>query len=292
MERIRFPEPVVAMAIEPKTQADREALTRALQALCDEDPTFCVAANPDTGQMLIKGMGELHLEIIKDRLLREYRVGANTGAPMVACRETITRPGSGACEFDKEIGGKRQFGQISLRLEPRPRQAGNQVEFRVAPNQLPLEFRPVVEEGLRAGMTTGVLGNYAITDVKAIVSGAAAHPVDSTDAAFRTAAMLAFREAVLQAGPVLLEPIMALEIWTPSEFVGDVLGDLTARRGKVKEHASQPPWQIIRAEVPLAELFGYATTIRSLTRGRANYTMEPRFFEIVPEQIQQRFLSR
>ncbi len=292
LERISFPEPVVSMAIEPKTQADRDTLTGALQALSEEDPTFCVSTNPDTGQLLINGMGELHLEIIKDRILREYRVAANTGTPMVACRETITGRGSATYEFDRDIGGRRQFAKIKLELEPRARQAGNTVEFRVSPNQLPLAFRQVVEAGIRDGLATGVLGHFPMVDVKAVVSGAEAHSVDSTDAAFRTAAIMAFREAVSRAAPVLLEPIMALEIFTPSEYIGDVLGDLTARRGKVKEHASHPPLQVIRADVPLAEIFGYATTIRSLTRGRASYTMEPRVFEIVPEDIQQRILSR
>ncbi len=292
LERIRFPEPVVAMAIEPKTQADRDALDRALRSLSDEDPTFSVTTNADTGQTLINGMGELHLEIVKDRLLREYRVAASTGAPIVACRETVTRPAAGECEFDREIGGKRQFGSIRLELAPRPRQAGNTVEFRVRPDQLPAEFRPGVEEGIRDGLATGVLGHFPLVDVGVTVSGAAAHPVDSTEAAFRAAAVMAFREAVRQAAPVLLEPIMALEIVAPAECLGDILGDLTARRGKVRELVSQPPRQVVRADVPLAELFGYATAIRSLTRGHADYTMEPRLFAIVPEDVQQRILSR
>lgn len=292
LERIRFPEPVVAMAVEPKTQADREALTKALQAMSDEDPTFCVTKDADTGQTLINGMGELHLEIIRDRIWREYHVAANTGEPTVAYRETISRPGTGEYEFDRDIGGKRQFGKIRLDLEPTGRQSGNPIEFKVSPIQLPAIFRSAVEEGIRDGMVTGVLGHFAMMDIRVAVSAAVAHPVDSTEVAFRTAAIMAFREAVQNAAPVLLEPIMALEIFTPSEYMGDVLGDLNARRGKVKELASQPPLRIIRADVPLAELFGYTTKIRSLTRGRAGYTMEPRVFEIVPEEIQQRILSR
>jgi len=292
LERIRFPEPVVAMAVEPKTQADREALTKALQAMSDEDPTFCVTKDADTGQTLINGMGELHLEIIRDRIWREYHVAANTGEPTVAYRETISRPGTGEYEFDRDIGGKRQFGKIRLDLEPTGRQSGNPIEFKVSPIQLPAIFRSAVEEGIRDGMVTGVLGHFAMMDIRVAVSAAVAHPVDSTEVAFRTAAIMAFREAVQNAAPVLLEPVMALEIFTPSEYMGDVLGDLNARRGKVKELASQPPLRIIRADVPLAELFGYTTKIRSLTRGRAGYTMEPRVFEIVPEEIQQRILSR
>ncbi len=292
LERIRFPEPVMAMAIEPKSQADRETLDKALRALGDEDPTFAVGTNAATGQLIINGMGELHLEIIRDRLLREYRVLANTGAPMVAFRETITRPGNGRHEFDRDIGGRRQFGAIALSLAPGARQAGNRVEFKVHPDLLPAVFRPAVEAGIRDGLATGVLGHFAMVDVSVTVTGAASHPVDSTEVAFHTAAALAFREAALGSAPALLEPIMALEIYTPSEFMGDVLGDLSARRGKVTEHESHPPMQVLRADVPLAELFGYATTIRSLTRGRANYTMEPKVFARVPEDIQQRLLSR
>lgn len=292
LERIRFPEPVMAMAIEPKTQADRKALAKALQELSDEDPTFFVTMDSDTGQTLIKGMGELHLEIVRDRIRREYHVAANAGEPMVAYRETISRHGSGEYVFDREIGGKRQFGSIRLDVEPQSRQSGNAIEFHVSPNQLPAIFRPIVEAGIHDGLVTGILGHFAIMDVKVSVSAAIADSVDSTEVAFRTAAVMAFRNAIQNAAPVLLEPIMELEIFTPSEYMGDVLGDLNTRRGKVKELASQPPLQVIRAEVPLVELFGYTTTIRSLTRGHADYTMEPQMFAIVPADIQQRILSR
>ena len=237
-------------------------------------------------------MGELHLENIKDRLWREYHLPANTGAPTISYRETISRPGAAAQEFDRTIGGQRQFAKLRLELSPQPRQSGNVIEFNLSPNSLPLQFRPAVEAGIRDGLVTGVLGQFAIIDIKVELLDALAHPVDSTEMAFRSAAVMAFRAAVRQAAPVLLEPIMALEILTPNEYMGDILGDLNARRGKVKDLVSQPPLQIIRADVPLAELFGYATAIRSLTRGRASYTMEPRLFEVVPKEIQQRVLNR
>ncbi len=292
LERIRFPEPVVSMAVEPKTQADRDELTRALEALSEEDPTFKVARHPDTGQMLVSGMGELHLEIIKDRLWREYKVRANAGEPMVAYRETLGGSAGAAHCFDREIAGSRQFGGLELALAPAARQAGNSIAFDVSPEALPEAFRDDVAAGLQDALATGLLGPFPIVDVAVRVVAAEWHPKDSTGTAFRTAAVMAFREAFRRASPVILEPIMALDIVAPAETLGDVLGDLSARRGKVKGLGSQPPAQIIRAEVPLAELFGYTTAIRSLTRGRAHYTMEPLLFEVVPEQIQQRILSR
>jgi elongation factor G len=292
LERIRFPEPVVSMAIEPKTQADREDLIKSLTALSEEDPTFKVSTHPDTGQTLVNGMGELHLEIIKDRLWREYKVKANAGEPTVAYRETVTVAGLASHCFDREIGGCRQFAGVTLTVVPAPRKAGNKIDIQVSTESLPHEFRSAVSVGIQDALATGLLGHFPVVDVVVSVTAVSCDLQDSTEVAFRTAAILAFREALKEALPVLLEPIMALEIVTPAETMGDVLGDLNARRGKVKGLASQPPAQIIRAEVPLAELFGYATAIRSLTKGRASYTMEPLMFEMVPEQIQKRILSR
>ncbi|MFA5042951.1 MAG: elongation factor G [Kiritimatiellia bacterium] len=292
LERIRFPEPVVSMAIEPKTQADREDLIKSLAALSEEDPTFKVSTHPDTGQTLVNGMGELHLEIIKDRLWREYKVKANAGEPTVAYRETVTAVGAASYCFDREIGGRRQFAGLTLTVAPAPRKAGNKIDVQVSTESLPHEFRSAVADGIQDALATGLLGHFPVVDVIVSVTAASCDVSDSTEVAFRTAAVMAFREALKEAAPVLLEPIMSLEIVTPAETMGDVLGDLNARRGKVKGLASQPPAQIIRAEVPLAELFGYATAVRSLTRGRAGYTMEPFMFEIVPEQIQKRILSR
>jgi len=292
LERIRFPEPVVSMAIEPKTKADRDQLAAALRALTDEDPTFCVTTNPDTGQTLISGMGELHLEIIKNRIWHEYKVLANAGQPIVAYRESIRASASADFVFDREIGGKRQFAALTIMVSPRPKGQGVEVAFKVKPDQLPVIYRTAVEDGIHDALTTGILGHYPMIDMKVEVVGARFDVHDSTDTAFRTAAIMGFREAVKLSRPVLLEPIMALEIITPDEYIGDVLGDLNARRGKIIGVVSRHALQVIRADVPLVELFGYTTTLRSLTRGRGSHTMEPVAFENVPEQVQKEVLSR
>lgn len=292
LERIRFPEPVVSMAIEPKTKSDRDQLAIALNALTDEDPTFRVTTNPDTGQTLINGMGELHLEIIKNRIWHEYKVQANAGQPIVAYRESIKAAASADFVFDREIGGKRQFAALTIMVSPRPRGQGTELIFKVRPDHLPVIYRAGVENGINDALVTGILGHYPMIDMKIEVIDARFDVRDSTDTAFRTAAVMAFRNAVKLAEPVLLEPIMALEITTPDEYIGDVLGDVNARRGRIIGVVSKPPTQIIRADVPLVELFGYTTTLRSLTRGRGSHTMEPVAFEIVPEQIQKQVLTR
>ncbi len=291
LERIRFPEPVVAMAIEPKTQSDRDKLSMGLDALAHEDPTFQVRIDPDTGQTLINGMGELHLEIIKDRLWREYNVHANAGEPMVSYRETVKACGTGEYVFDREISGRRQFGSVSLEVEALPRNSKTVITMDVSTGKLPLTFRSFVEDGIREGLATGVLRHYAILDVRVNITDAEWDADDSSDVAFKTASVMALREALKKASPVLLEPIMAVEVVTPSEYMGDILGDINARRGKVKDMQSHPPVQIISANVPLAELFGYTTAIRSLSRGRANCTMEPFLFEVVPDLIQKKLLE-
>ncbi len=292
LERIEFPDPVIAMAIEPKTQADRDKLKDALAALADEDPTFQVATNSDTGQMLIKGMGELHLEIIKDRMFCEFRVDANAGKPMVAYRETVTSVGRGENKFEREIGGHGQYGHVVLEVSPAERGAENSIEFSLSAEKIPTQFRGAIEEGIRDGLLTGVVGNYPLDDVRVNVVDGSFHPVDSTETAFRSAAVLALRDATQAAKPVLLEPIMKLEIITPEVHLGDVLGDVNGRRGKVTEIEAREAAQIIHALVPLAELFGYATQLRSLTKGRASYSMEPCSFEIVPESLQQSLINR
>ena len=292
LERIKFPEPVVAMAVEPKTKADRDQLTAALAALADEDPTFRVSSDPDTGQMLINGMGELHLEIIKDRILREYKVRANAGQPIVAYRETIAAEAKGEFVFDREIGGKRQFAGLTLKVIPRARGQGNEILFKLTADKLPALYRPGVEAGINDALATGILGHYPMIDMRIEIIGASFDSQDSTEVAFRTAAVMAFRQTVSRARPALLEPIMTLEIITPDEYIGDVLGDMNARRGKITGVLSRPPTQIIKADVPLVELFGYTTTLRSLTRGRGSHTMEPMAFEMVPENIQKQILNR
>jgi elongation factor G len=292
LERIRFPEPVMFMAIEPRSRADREKLDGALQALAAEDPTCQIRSDPETGQTVLSGMGELHLEILVDRMRRECGVEAVTGRPMVAYYETVTGRGHGDHRFDREIAGRRQYAHVGLDVEPAIRASGNRIEFRVSTSDVPEEFWKAIEDGLNDGISTGVLGRYRMTDVLLTVCQGSFLPELSTDVAFRTAAVMAFREAVLAASPQFLEPIMSLEIVAPGESTGDVLGDLNGRRGRVHEMVTRGEMQVVRAGVPLAELFGYSTVIRSLTRGRATYTMEPEQFEIVPAAIREELLNR
>ena len=292
LERIRFPEPVMSMAIEPKSQADRDKLNEAMSALAAEDPTCVVSVDQDTGQTLLSGMGELHLEILKDRMLREYKVQANSGRPMVAYRETVLGEGRGEHRFERDIAGQRQLAEVAIEVEPAARGSGIATEFDVPASRIPSDFRGAVELGIRDALATGVVANYAMTDVHVRVVGGFFSEQESTEMAFHTAAVMAARQAANAARPVLLEPIMALEILMPSEHLGDVLNDLSARRGHVSEMTSKESLQVVRARVPLAELFGYSTAIRSLTRGRASYTMEPTCFDVVPEAIQQKLLER
>lgn len=292
LESIEFPEPVIAMAIEPKTQADRDSLTEALQSMMDEDPTFRVTTNEDTGQTIINGMGELHLEIIKDRVLREFKVQANAGKPVVAYRESAQSTGVGEFTFEREIGGRGHFAKLIVEVSPRERGTGNQVDLKVSKEVIPAEFHLPIKQGLSDALMTGVLGNYPIVDVNVTVTGGAAHPVDSSEMAFRTAAVMALRDAVGQSAPTLLEPIMKLEIIAPEEHLGDVMNDLNGRRGRIREIEARDAVQIVHVDVPLAEMFGYATTLRSLTKGRASYTMEPQSFEAVPDSMQETILNR
>ena len=292
LERITFPEPVVSMAIEPKTQADKDKMNAALQELSEEDPTFRVGKDLETGQTIVQGMGELHLEIIRDRMLREFKVKANAGRPMVAYRETIRQAGKAEFAFDRELGGKRHFAVVGVALEKNERGSGNSVDFVLPSDSMPHAFRSVVEEGIRDGLSTGVLGSFPIVDVRVSVVSGQWHPVDSSEIAFRSAASMSLREAVQTARPVLLEPIMALEIVTPEEHLGDVLGDLNMRRGQVKDVAQRDGTRVVEASVPLAELFGYATTLRSLTRGRAGYAMEPTRFDVVPDSLSLELMNR
>lgn len=292
LERITFPEPVIAMAVEPKTQADRDKLRESLQALADEDPTFLVKTDADTGQTLISGMGELHLEIIRDRLFREFKVQANAGKPTVAYRETILNTGSASHVFQREIGGRGHYAEVGLEVSPRERGQGNVVEFAVSESQIPAQFHEFVEQGVHDGLITGILANYPLIDVRVRVISGGFHPVDSSEVAFRSAAIMALREAVRAAQPALLEPIMKVEIVTPDEHLGDVIGDVNGRRGRIKEMAAQEGAQVVQAEIPLAELFGYSTGLRSLTRGRASYSMEPARFDAVPPNLQESIVNR
>ncbi len=292
LERITFPEPVISMAIEPRTQADKEKMFSALQALSEEDPTFKISSNPETGQTLISGMGELHLEIIKDRMLREFKVQANAGRPMVAYRETITKKNQAFHVFDRELAGSRVYAEVVLEVAPRNRGTGNSIVFQAKNTKIPKEFEGPVREGIASGLITGILGNYSLIDVDVCVKDGGFHPEYSTDVAFRSAAIMALRDAARGASPALLEPIMKMEIVVPDEHLGDVLGDMNGRRGKIKDMAAQDGSQVIHAEAPLAELFGYATSLRSATRGRASYSMEPCLFDVVPESLMNSIVSR
>lgn len=292
LERIAFPEPVIRMAIEPKTSADREPLIEALQIMADEDPTFKVTIDGDTGQTLISGMGELHLEIIKDRMLREHKVQANAGKPVVAYRETILNASAAEYVFDREIAGKHAYAKVRISLEPLARGSGNEIIFSAKDDEIPQQFRDSIEQGLRDGLQTGILGNYPLIDLRASTISGDFHPVDSSELAFRSATVMALRQALQLAKPTLLEPVMKLEILIPDEHLGEVIGDMNGRRGRIREMRAADAMQVVHAEIPLAELFGYSTSLRSLTRGRASYSMEPSSFEVVPENLQQGILNR
>jgi len=283
---IEFPDPVISMAVEPKSQSDREELAKVLDILSDEDPTFKVAINEETGQTIISGMGELHLEILKDRMLREFKVKANAGNPTVAYRETIQKTATGTHTFEREIAGKLTFARVELKLEPLARGTGT--EIAITPNKLDLpdDLREEVEEGVKDAIATGVLGSYPMTDLKITVQRVEFDKDEPSDVACRSATLMAFREGAHVAGAALLEPIMLLEVSTPEEHMGEIISDLNTRRGKINQMNANGALQIVKAEVPLAELFGYSTAMRSLSKGRANYTMEPALFAIVPEKLQ------
>ncbi len=285
LESIEVPEPVISVAIEPKTKDDQDKLGTALHKIAVEDPSFRVRYDEETGETIISGMGELHLEIIIDRLRREFKVQANVGRPQVSYRETITKPVKVEGKFIKQTGGRGQYGHVWLEMEPLP--AGKGFEFidAITGGVIPKEYIPAVERGIREAMEKGVIAGYPVTDVRVRLVDGSYHEVDSSDMAFAIAASMAFKEGVKKGAPVLLEPIMLLEVIVPEQYVGDVMGDITARRGKVTGIEMRKNAQVIRAHVPLAEMFGYATTLRSATQGRATYTMQFSHYEPVPAKI-------
>jgi elongation factor G len=292
LEAIEFPDPVIQIAIEPKTKADQERLSEALQKLAKEDPSFRVSVNRETGQTLIAGMGELHLEIIVDRMLREFKVDANVGKPQVAYRETIRRVAEAEGRFVRQSGGHGQYGVVELRLEPLPKGGGFEFTDETKGGAIPRNFVPAVEEGVKEAMETGVMAGYPMVDVRAVLLDGQYHEVDSSELAFKIAGSMAFKEAVEKAHPVLLEPVMEVEVVTPQEFMGDVIGDLNSRRGKILEMQTRAGVQVITARVPLASMFGYATRLRSITQGRATYTMQFAVYEPVPPQIYEELTTR
>ncbi len=291
LEAIRFPEPVISVAIEPKTKDDQDRMGEALNKLAEEDPTFRTRYDPETGQTLISGMGELHLEIITDRLRREFRVQANVGKPEVAFKETITKPAAAEGRFIRQTGGRGQYGVVRLEVAPNERGKGIEIIDKVVGGEIPREFIPAAMQGVRDALETGPLAGYPVLDVIVTITGGDSHPVDSSELAFRTAGAMAARDALERAEPVLLEPIMRVEISTPEEFFGDVIGDLNGRRGHVIGVETRGSLHIVRALVPLAETFGYATDLRSLSQGRATYSMEFDHYEEVPRALAEKLVG-
>jgi elongation factor G len=292
LEPIRFPEPVISIAIEPKTKADQDAMNVALGRLAEEDPTFNVRTDADSGQIIISGMGELHLEIIVDRLLREYRVEANVGRPQVAYRETISRPSQAEGRFIRQTGGRGQYGHVWLRLEPQPRGSGFEFVNQIVGGTIPKEFIPAVKAGVEEALLSGPLSGNPVTDLKVILYDGSYHEVDSSEIAFKIAGSMALREGVSKGKPILLEPIMRVEIVTPEEFLGEIIADLNARRGQIEGLEVRGSDRLIHCSVPLVEMFGYATDLRSLTQGRATHTMEFDHYQEAPPHLGEEVMLR
>ena len=292
LERITFPDTVISMAIEPKGKADYEKMAIALRKLMLEDPSFKFTYDPETNQTIIKGMGELHLEIIVDRLLREHKVESNVGKSQVAYKETIQRTVEAEGKFIRQSGGHGQYGHVWLKVEPLPRGTGIEFENDITGGTIPKEFIPGIEKGFRESVDSGVLGGYPVVDVKASVFDGSFHDVDSSELAFKIAASMAFKDGCTKASPVILEPIMKVEVLTPEENMGDVIGDLNSRRGVILGMETKKGVQVISAEVPLAEMFGYVSTLRSLTKGRANYSMQFEVYREVPKNVQDQLVVK
>jgi len=292
LEKMEFPEPVISMAIEPKSKADREKLSLALSSLSEEDPTFQVKTNEETGQTIISGMGELHLEILRDRMLREFKVEANVGKPQVSYKETITKPGKAENKFVKQSGGRGQYAHVVLEVTPNERGKGNEIINKIVGGVIPKEYITPTIKGIQEGLTTGVLAGYNLVDMKVSIVFGSFHEVDSSEMAFKICASMAVRAAARQCSPTILEPIMNIVVTTPEEYLGDIIGDLNRRRGKILGQDMQKKTLIISSEVPLSEMFGYSTQLRSLSSGRATYTMEPSHFEKVPVKIQEEIMKK
>ncbi len=292
LEAMEFPEPVISVAIEPKTKADQEKLSQALAKLAQEDPTFKVTVDAETGQTIISGMGELHLEIIVDRLLREFKVSGNVGMPQVAYRETVKSMSKAEGKFVRQTGGRGQYGHVYIEIGPSEQGKGFDFENKIVGGTIPREFINPVEKGIKEAMDSGVLAGYPVVDVKATLYDGSFHEVDSSEMAFKIAGSMAFKEASKKAHPVLLEPMMSVEVVTPEEYMGDVIGDLNARRGKIQEMSRRGNVQVIKAMVPLSEMFGYATDLRSKTQGRATYTMQFDHYEEVPKTIADKIIAK
>ena len=292
LESIQFPEPVIFVAIEPKTTADQEKLGMSLAKLAEEDPTFRVKGDPETGQTIISGMGELHLEIIVDRLLREFKVDANVGKPQVAYKETIRAESEAEGKFIRQTGGRGQYGHVWLKIEPLAAGKGFEFVNKIVGGTVPREYIAPVEAGIKEAMATGVIAGYPVIDIRATLFDGSYHDVDSSEIAFKIAASMGFKEGVRRAKPVLLEPVMKVEVEVPEQYMGDVIGNLSSRRGHIEEMESRAGIQTIKAKVPLATMFGYSTDLRSLTQGRGNYTMEFNEYREVPKALADQLIEK
>ncbi len=292
LEPMDFPEPVIRLAIEPKTKADQEKLGTALGKLAQEDPTFKINTDPDTAQTIISGMGELHLEIITDRLVREFGVGVSVGKPQVAYKETIRQSAKAEGKYIKQTGGRGQYGHVKLEVSPLPPGSGFEFLNEIVGGSIPREFIKPVEEGIKEAMQTGPLAGYEVRDVRVVLYDGSYHDVDSSEMAFKIAGSIGFKEALSRARPVLLEPIMSVEVVVPEQYMGDVIGDLNSRRGKIERMEPRAGTQVITAKVPLAEMFGYATDLRSKTQGRANYSMHFAHYEEAPKSVSEGVIAR
>jgi elongation factor G len=291
LEPPTFPEPVISMAVEPKTKADQEKLAIALNRLSEEDPTFMVKTDEETGQTIISGMGELHLEIIIDRIRREFKVEANTGAPQIAYRETITKAANGEGKLVKQSGGRGQYGHVRLEMKPNEKGKGLTIENKVVGGEIPKDYISAVYKGVNEAMTNGIIAGYPVIDVHVDILGGSYHDVDSNENAFTMAAIFAMKDGFKKAKSILLEPIMAVEVSTPDDYQGDVMGDLSRRRGHIQNTESKGKLSIVHANVPLKEMFGYSTAVRTLSSGRASYAMTPSHFEQVPTNIVEEIVS-
>ncbi|MBK8422967.1 MAG: elongation factor G [Elusimicrobia bacterium] len=292
LESMKFPEPVISVAIEPKSKADEEKMGVALGRLEDEDPTFRVRTDTETNQTIIAGMGELHLDIIVDRMKREFNVQANVGAPQVAFRETFRKKVESEGKYIKQTGGRGQYGHVWLELEPLPPASGFEFVDKIKGGRVPREYIPAVEKGLRESLESGPLAGYPMVDFRATLFDGSFHEVDSNEMAFKIAASLALKDGVRRAGPVLLEPVMRIDVTTPKDYLGDVMGDLMRRRGKIESQENKGNVTIIHGHVPLKEMFGYATTLRSLSQGRASYSMEPSHYDDAPRNVQEEIVQK
>jgi elongation factor G len=293
LEKMEFPEPVISVAIEPKTKADQDKLGKALGALSEEDPTFQVHTDDETGQTIIRGMGELHLDVLVDRMVREFSVAANVGKPQVAYRETITQPVTEVrCKYVRQTGGRGQYADVIIDLEPTGPGGGYEFVDKVKGGEVPREYISSVDAGMQEALEGGVIAGYPLVDVRAILTGGSSHDVDSSEMAFKIAGSMAIKDAARKAKPVLLEPVMRVEVVTPEDYMGDVIGDLNSRRGKVEGMEQRGNSHVVNAQVPLGEMFGYATDLRSRTQGRATYTMQFDSYQEVPKSISEEITAR